>query len=702
MNSPEYGSGNRPDPAATRLLPSLYRAVQAAARYRVDAHFGWLSGAAGTIEDKFLKDKPIIRVLAIGLLVACCLIWTALAGRDLNWDLLNYHYYTAHAFWTDRLAKDFMAASVQSYLNPIAYLPFYWMVEAGWHSLIIGLVLATLHSTNLILLLLIAEETLFREAKAKLHWGFAAAIAGGLSPVFLTEVGDTFNDVTATIGVLLGIYLALRRTELSVRILLAGLAMGIAAGLKLTNSIFVVAMIPSLAIVHGNWSTRARSALLFGAGAALGFAVTEGYWGYKVYQEFGNPFFPYMNKLFSAPDFPSVNIVNDRFLLSSLQDLVTFPLRLASLRSWEYTEVVAPDLRLIALIVVSVTGLVLSVIRTSRQQFTSSLHRLEATQKAFLSFFVISLALWIASSGNGRYGLPVLLLIGPLLVWAVYKAFTTKIAVLVTSLALALQIFHMTNGGNPRWRPAPWKAEWFDITVPPALTRQPFLYLSQGIQSYSFVVPFLNSDSAFVNILGQWSIPSEGYGSVRLKNLLQKYDGRTRILAPFPKASYVSGKPTSKLQSVMNASLDRLSLRVRPETCVELHMPILDDSPSTTTKDAEHGISEILLTCEVAKANARDPKLAREERRLTPVFGLMESTCPGLFSPPGSALDRVDKYWKKYYANTDVSLWSDGITLFYTKSPTLLNVGIGNVSNLEEIGKEFDCRSIRRPIRHFE
>ena len=344
------------DSAVISPCIAVYRAIIEIGKYRIDLHPGRIGLDTDKLVSKWFKDGRMTKTVMFGLLISYCLGWTVIAGLDLNWDLLNYHYYVAHAFWTDRLGKDFMPASIQSYLNPIAYLPFYWMVQAGWHSLIIGLVLAALHSVNLILLLLISEKALFHDVRYRHIWGFTAAFTGGLSPLFLSEVGSTFNDVTSTIGILLGLYLIFCRTELSVHVFLAGLAMGVATGMKLTNAIFLVAAVPSLLIVFGSWNVRTKAFLLFSAGAALGFVLVEGYWGYRVYQEFGNPFFPYMNKFFAAPDFPNVNIVNDRFLPRSLQDIVTLPLRMVSVESWIYTEVSAPDLRFMALIVFVAIG----------------------------------------------------------------------------------------------------------------------------------------------------------------------------------------------------------------------------------------------------------------------------------------------------------------------------------------------------------
>ena len=66
---------------------------------------------------------------------ASALLWTVVAGKDVNWDLLNYHYYLPlRAAATGASQQDFFAASAQSYLNPVGYLPFYLMVSSGWHS----------------------------------------------------------------------------------------------------------------------------------------------------------------------------------------------------------------------------------------------------------------------------------------------------------------------------------------------------------------------------------------------------------------------------------------------------------------------------------------------------------------------------------------------------------------------------------------
>src|SRR5439155_17697892 len=70
-----------------------------------------------------------IAVFALPALL--CAAWTVLAGKDVNWDLLNYHYYLPYERLHERLAQDYFAASGQSYLNSIGFLPFYAMLAAG-------------------------------------------------------------------------------------------------------------------------------------------------------------------------------------------------------------------------------------------------------------------------------------------------------------------------------------------------------------------------------------------------------------------------------------------------------------------------------------------------------------------------------------------------------------------------------------------
>src|SRR5687768_4607906 len=99
---------------------------------------------------------PLRALAAIfGLPALLLAAWTVVAGKDLNWDLLHYHYYVAHSLLTGRFDHDYFAARTESYLNPLGYVPFYLMVQAGWHSVLVSMLLAAVHSASIGLLFLL-------------------------------------------------------------------------------------------------------------------------------------------------------------------------------------------------------------------------------------------------------------------------------------------------------------------------------------------------------------------------------------------------------------------------------------------------------------------------------------------------------------------------------------------------------------------
>src|SRR5262249_53996648 len=89
--------------------------------------------------------------LAITSIVITAIVLTVAFGKDTNFDQLNYHFYVAHSLLNSRVTEDFFPANQQSYLNPLPYLPFYWMVKAGWPSMLIACVLASIHALAIIL-----------------------------------------------------------------------------------------------------------------------------------------------------------------------------------------------------------------------------------------------------------------------------------------------------------------------------------------------------------------------------------------------------------------------------------------------------------------------------------------------------------------------------------------------------------------------
>src|SRR5690349_3112924 len=89
-------------------------------------------------------------LVGVGFVFAA-IFWSLMGGKDLNWDQINYHFYLPFSLFDGRTSTDFLAANGQSYLNPLAYVPFYLMVKWGFPSVIIASVLAIIHASNAVL-----------------------------------------------------------------------------------------------------------------------------------------------------------------------------------------------------------------------------------------------------------------------------------------------------------------------------------------------------------------------------------------------------------------------------------------------------------------------------------------------------------------------------------------------------------------------
>ncbi|MGH8692439.1 MAG: glycosyltransferase family 39 protein, partial [Burkholderiales bacterium] len=242
--------------------------------------------------------------LVFGLPAAICAAWTVYAGKDVNWDLLNYHYYVPFQLLAGRLEQDFFAASAQSYLNPVGYLPFYLMVANGWHSVVVSIVLAAVHSLSIGLLYLIARR-LFAHLPPgeQTEFSVLATALGAATGVYWMTVGGTFLDPLLVPPMLAALLLLLRGDQQAGRrAALAGALFGAAAALKYSNAVYALAALPlALAMPGLAGASRLRACLAYVLGAALAVGVLAGPWFALLLREFGNPVFPLLNAWFRSP-----------------------------------------------------------------------------------------------------------------------------------------------------------------------------------------------------------------------------------------------------------------------------------------------------------------------------------------------------------------------------------------------------------------
>ncbi len=613
------------------------------------------------------------RIAALAVPALFAAVWAVYAGKDLNWDLLHYHYYVAGALAEGRLGQDYFAASAQSYLNPVAYLPFYLMVKAGWHSVAVSVLLAIAHAANITLLYGIARRLLAHRAAAdrEILAALGAAL-GAASAVFWAMVGTSFADVVLTIPMLAAVLLLVDSDpgKSVSRAARAGLLFGAAASLKYSNAFFALA---GLALV----APRVRPYAAYAAGGLAAAALLAGPWMTFLYREFGNPFFPHLNAWFGSPDFLPINLTASRYVPQDLAQALAFPFRMALPESLTYAEISAPDIRFAAIAVLAAAVAVSRLLRTPEA-------KLGAADARFLAFFLLSLSFWIATSANGRYGLLVLLLAGPCAARLAERALAARAARGALLVLIAAQSAACAMISPARWFVAErWSRQWLPFEVPERARRQPALYLTVETQSMAAVAPFLHPRSSFVNLRGQKG-GTPGWKRIVEPRLAR---GPVRALGRGLRPGR-DGRPLAEVIEGYASTLARFGLRVDPSDCFEIAWHDLDDDPVSRAANALSGNLPSrakmlsLASCGLVPA-AREPGEAAAEARVSAAFDRVERACPRLFRGQTAVTDRYGAEWSRTYTGLDARLETHSGRVVLAPFFRLVYYDLGNLLDWE-------------------
>jgi hypothetical protein len=583
-----------------------------------------------------------------------CAAWTVFAGKDVNWDLLNYHYYLPFELLAGRLEQDFFAASAQSYLNPVGYVPFYLMVSAGWHSVVASIVLAVAHSLSIALLYLVSWK-LFAHLTPRERAVLAclATALGAATAVFWATVGSSFLDPLLVPPMLAGLLLLLEGDRhVARRALLAGALFGAAAALKYSNAIFVLAALPlTLAMPGQSGASRLRACLGYVAGAALALGVLAGPWLALMMREFGNPVFPLMNAWFKSPYAPAVNLIGERFTPQDLAAVLTFPFRMVVLDRTLYSETFAPDIRLAALLAAAMALPALVARRGATQACA-----LRGTDWRVLAFFAAGSVLWLASSANGRYGMIVLLLAGVCLARITERLLPGSAARVALGVLLVVQLAISVVAAPSRWFIAePWSRHWLPYEVPQRALHEPALYITVEVLPMAVVAPFVHPASSFVNFRGQHSLPAD---SPKLATLLERHRGHVRTLGRG--LELVEGRPSADQVKAYDDTLLRLGYRVDAADCFTIAWRPDDDDLLSRMANRLAGprlphepLS--VVSCALRTAT-RDPADVEKELRASVLFDGIEKACPGLFRGQTAVTEPLGSGWSRHYPGLDARL----------------------------------------------
>ncbi|WP_321795692.1 hypothetical protein [Caballeronia sp. J97] len=432
----------------------------------------------------FLGDRP-----ALSSLLACVgfSIWSLLLGQDNNWDLRNYHLYNAFAWLNDRVGSDMAPAGMESYFNPLMDLPYYWITR-HWSAPAAGLILGAWHGLTFAVLCIIAINVLEQSGYAQpRRLGVALALAGTLTPNFLENMGTSMGDNSvalfsiAALAIIVRSWPRLMTGHATWALAGAGMLAGIACGIKLTNAMYALAFCLSFLFAPLTVVKRLRLVVVFGLAAALGMSLAAGWWWIRLWQTFGNPFFPQFAQWFPNDWSTPVNVADDlgvmrpglpatqgalRWLPKSAFEYLLWPFvfSIHGRRLGDFTA--HPLLWPVTYLLFIALGVVYLKRRGAARQLSPDVRPLSPVAIYMLAFMAIAYVLWMRLFSIYRYTGPIEVLM-PLAIWMLlHRLLSQSLARTVAIWTLCLTLFLSNVISQKSWGHEPWAKEAFRVDVP--------------------------------------------------------------------------------------------------------------------------------------------------------------------------------------------------------------------------------------------
>jgi hypothetical protein len=667
------------------------------------------------------------RVRAYLACTALAVVCSFLLGKEMRWDTLDYHFYAGFSALHDRFAQDYFPAGSQTYFNPYAYAPFYLLATSGLPALAVASIFAVVHSAILWLSYELALEIVPRnEDRTRLALGACAVALTFANPILINQFGSSYADITTAELVLAGWLLLIRavRSPRPSTIIYAACLLGTATALKVTNSVHALSGMIVLLFLPIPWYRRFRCAIAFGVALAMSFAIVTAPWAIHLEQHFGNPVFPLLNNIFRSPEYPTATMMDYRFVPDSLSEALWRPFAIVAPLFTVDDELQAPDLRYALVVVAAILLLVrLGWERLRRSPAGVVSYEQSQSTRALTALgcgLLVDWTMWLRASGNGRYFLAMSCVAAVVGVALVFRALAPmpKLRNWLLVAVFSAQVVQLCTGTDYRDHVA-WDGEpWFEVSVPAELAAAPALYLSYGVQSNSFVVPFLPPGSGFVNLGGDFPLVRQGVNGERVESLVQRYAPNLRMLAP---ELQIPGDPHPVISvSGADDAMELFGLRADTSDCVTIvvpdagpqPIPIIDSSKSARTPAGRlHGgplarlNTEYLASCRVVPHLVRRAEMAESASRADLIFDRLEDACPQLFQPGRPVTvyyGRKDggQIWARRYLNTNLTAWiSSGWVHFIDPTRGGPAQYVGSVRDFEKGTPRIACG--RRDERYY-
>ena len=449
------------------------------------------------------------------LLGACCLgsgIVAVKMGKDVNWDLLNYHYYNLYALFHGRIGWDIAPAQIQTYINPFFDLPFYFFVNTFSAPKWVMFALGALHGVTVFLLVQLTWF-FFQDYSTgyRLIYSVAALSVGLTGASGLPVLGSTMVAWQPA-GLFLGAVILLLTCDYqkcsfrrrAVHYVSAGILMGIAVGGKLTMAPYAVGMVFAMVLYRGIRTKQILLALLFCTAAGAGIIIGTGYWSFLMYKHFESPLFPFYNDLFQSPYWEATRFADKRFLPRDFYQWIFYPFYWIKTNYGLVTEIPFRDIRMAVIFSLFFFVFGYQIIKWANGEPWGE--RKNNKQHCFIFLmFAVSYVIWEFMFSIYRYIFPLELISGLILFILLDQILIRKIWKILSVSLISLVV--ITTTIYPNWGRRAFGDTYFSINVPDL--PQDALVVIAGGAPMAFVIPLMNPNVRVISIANNFLAPDQ-------------------------------------------------------------------------------------------------------------------------------------------------------------------------------------------------
>jgi hypothetical protein len=367
----------------------------------------------------------------------------------------------------------------------------------------------------------------------------------------------------------------------------------------------------------------------------------------------------------------------ERFLPVTWWEVFSRPFAIAMPKRMVHIESRAPDLRYAALVALLVAWAAAAGVRRLRPATARSEGQRSVQDRllfAFVAGFAVAWALWLSTSANSRYFLPMACIAAALIAALLVRIAPRegRLFAYATVAFVLLQGTQIVMVAHLRWAGQPWEGPFLRVEVPDRFRSEPYFYISPMAQSGSFFAPSLASGSGMMNISGFYPLDPQRPGGAKAVAMIERNIPRLRSLVAL-RTMRADGAPVPPTRADHDNFFLRFGLRSDPSDCAYfrvhggLEATIVDERTSEATPGRQ--MWNYFQTCRLVPSVEGLAEYHAKRAEIDVVLDRVEDACPNLFHPPRMLTELRGSWGRSYGMGSDRVLWiNDGSIKYY--SPT--------------------------------